>query len=89
MAPMPAAPPAPGTRTQAGAGRSRAGVSAAIRVRGIGHPRGDVNEAIGKGGSGQALAQEAPLIDQGAVQFILFGITVIIIFIALWITIAK
>ena len=58
MAPMPAAPPAPGTRTQAGAGRSRAGVSAAIRVRGIGHPRGDVNEAIGKGGSGQALAQE-------------------------------
>jgi hypothetical protein len=36
------------------------------------------------------LAQEAtPLIDQGAVQFILFGITVIVIFIALWITIAK
>jgi len=35
------------------------------------------------------LAQEAPLIDQGAVQFILFGATVIVIFIALWITIAK
>ena len=35
------------------------------------------------------LAQEAPLIDQGAVQFILFGITVIVIFIALWFTIAK
>ena len=29
------------------------------------------------------------LIDQGAVQFILFGITVIVIFIALWFTIAK
>jgi len=35
------------------------------------------------------LAQETQLIDQGAVQFILFGITVIVIFIALWITIAK
>ena len=27
------------------------------------------------------LAQEAPLIEQGAVQFILFGVTVIVIFI--------
>jgi hypothetical protein len=36
------------------------------------------------------LAQEArPLIDQGGVQFILFGLTVLVIFIALWITIAK
>ena len=35
------------------------------------------------------LAQEGQLIDQGAVQFILFGITVIVIFIALWFTIAK
>lgn len=36
------------------------------------------------------LAQEAaPLIDQGAVQFVLFGIMVLVIFIALWITIAK
>ena len=35
------------------------------------------------------LAQEAHLIDQGAVQFILFGIMVIVIFIALWFTIAK
>ena len=36
------------------------------------------------------LAQEAvPLVDQGAVQFILFGVTVIVIFIALWFTIAK
>ena len=38
---------------------------------------------------GTMLAQEAPLIEQGAVQFILFGVTVIVIFIALWITIAK
>jgi hypothetical protein len=30
-----------------------------------------------------------PLIDQGAVQFILFGVMVIAIFITLWITIAK
>ena len=36
------------------------------------------------------LAQEAaPLIEQGAVQLILFGVTVIVIFIALWFTIAK
>ncbi len=36
------------------------------------------------------LAQEAaPLMDQGAVQFVLFGIMVLVIFIALWITIAK
>jgi hypothetical protein len=36
------------------------------------------------------LAQEArPLLDEGAVQFILFGVMMIGIFIALWITIAK
>jgi hypothetical protein len=36
------------------------------------------------------LAAEAPrLIDQGAVQFILFGVMVLAIFITLWITIAK
>lgn len=36
------------------------------------------------------LAQEAArLIDQGSVQFILFGIMVVIVFIALWFTIAK
>jgi hypothetical protein len=29
------------------------------------------------------------LIDQGAVQFILFGVMVLAIFITLWITIAK
>lgn len=36
------------------------------------------------------LAQEAaPLIDQGAVQFILFGVMVLVIFVVMWITIAK
>jgi len=36
------------------------------------------------------LAQEtARLIDQGAVQFILFGIMVLVIFVVMWITIAK
>ncbi len=36
------------------------------------------------------LAQEtARLIDQGAVQFILFGIMVIVIFVVMWFTIAK
>jgi hypothetical protein len=36
------------------------------------------------------LAQEsARLIDQGSVQFILFGIMVLVIFIVMWITIAK
>lgn len=36
------------------------------------------------------LAQEgARLIDQGAVQFILFGIMVLVIFVVMWFTIAK
>jgi hypothetical protein len=36
------------------------------------------------------LAQEAvKLLDQGSVQFILFGIMTIITFVILWITIAK
>lgn len=36
------------------------------------------------------LAQEAArLIDQGSVQFILFGIMVVVVFITLWFTIAK
>lgn len=36
------------------------------------------------------LAQEAvKLIDQGSVQFILFGIMTIVTFVILWITIAK
>jgi hypothetical protein len=35
------------------------------------------------------LAAETRLLDQGAVQFILFGVMVIGIFITLWFTIAK
>jgi hypothetical protein len=36
------------------------------------------------------LAQAArPLLDQGVVQFILFGVMMVAIFIVLWITIAK
>jgi hypothetical protein len=36
------------------------------------------------------LAQEAAkLIDQGSVQFILFGVMVLVIFIVMWFTIAK
>jgi len=36
------------------------------------------------------LAQETrPLLDEGVVQFILFGVMMLVIFIALWITIAK
>ena len=36
------------------------------------------------------LAQEsAPLLEQGAVQFILFGIMILVIFITLWFTISK
>jgi hypothetical protein len=34
-------------------------------------------------------AETVRLIDQGAVQFILFGVMVIVIFLALWFTIAK
>jgi hypothetical protein len=32
---------------------------------------------------------EVPLLDQGSVQFILFGVMVILVAIVLWITIAK
>ena len=35
------------------------------------------------------LAQEAPLLEQGSVQFILFGIMVLVIFVVLWFTISK
>ena len=34
-------------------------------------------------------AIEAPLLDQGSVQFIFFGVMIILIAIVLWITIAK
>lgn len=32
---------------------------------------------------------ELPLIDQGSVQFILFGVMVVGVFLALWFTIAR
>jgi hypothetical protein len=32
---------------------------------------------------------EVPLLEQGSVQFILMGITIIAIFAALWVTISK
>lgn len=35
------------------------------------------------------LAETAPLIEQGSVQFILFGVMVLAVFITLWITIAR
>jgi hypothetical protein len=36
-----------------------------------------------------AQAQEVPLLDQGSVQFILFGIMVLVIYVVLKITVAK
>jgi hypothetical protein len=40
---------------------------------------------------GAVLAQthEAPLLDQGAVQFILLGVMILAVLFVLWITIAK
>jgi hypothetical protein len=36
------------------------------------------------------IAQEAvPLLDQGSIQFILFGVMVLVVLFVLWITIAK
>ena len=34
-------------------------------------------------------AIEMPLLDQGSVQFILFGVMIILVAIVMWITIAK
>ena len=34
-------------------------------------------------------AESVPLLDQGVVQFILFGVMVLAVFITLWFTIAK
>ena len=34
-------------------------------------------------------AQTVPLIDQGSIQFILFGVLVVVTLILLWISIAK
>ncbi len=35
------------------------------------------------------IAEAGPLLTQGSVQFILFGVMVVAVFITLWITIAK
>ena len=35
------------------------------------------------------LAETVPLIEQGSVQFILFGVMVVAVFITLWFTIAR
>ena len=35
------------------------------------------------------LGVEIPLLEQGIVQFILFGVMVLVIFFVMWITIAK
>jgi hypothetical protein len=35
------------------------------------------------------LAESVPLIEQGSVQFILFGVMVLAVFITLWFTIAR
>jgi hypothetical protein len=34
-------------------------------------------------------AETVPLLDQGSVEFILFGVMVLVVFALLWITIAK
>lgn len=34
-------------------------------------------------------AETVPLLDQGGVQFILFGVMVLVVFALMWITIAK
>jgi hypothetical protein len=49
-----------------------------------------VRPGVGEDDEAMMLAQETtPLFDQGAVQFILFGVMVILVFITLWITISK
>ena len=35
------------------------------------------------------IAETVPLLDQGSVQFILFGVMILAVFALLWITIAK
>jgi len=35
------------------------------------------------------IGAEVPLLDQGSIQFIMFGIMIILVAIVLWITIAK
>jgi hypothetical protein len=35
------------------------------------------------------IGAETPLLDQGAIQFILLGVMILVVFFLLWITIAK
>jgi hypothetical protein len=35
------------------------------------------------------IGQEAPLLDQGSIQFILFGVMVLVVLFVMWITISK
>lgn len=35
------------------------------------------------------LAETAPLIEQGSVQFILFGVMVLVVFITLWVSLPR
>jgi hypothetical protein len=35
------------------------------------------------------IGAEVPLLDQGSIQFILFGVMILAVFVVLWITIAK
>jgi hypothetical protein len=41
------------------------------------------------GGGGSVIGAEAPLLDQGSIQFILLGVMILAVFVVLWITIAK
>lgn len=35
------------------------------------------------------IAQTVPLLDQGSIQFILFGVMVLVVLFLMWVTIAK
>lgn len=35
------------------------------------------------------IAQAVPLLDQGSIQFILFGVMVLVVLLLMWMTIAK
>ena len=35
------------------------------------------------------IGAEVPLLDQGSIQFILLGVMILVVFVVLWITIAK
>jgi hypothetical protein len=38
---------------------------------------------------GAMIGQEAPLLDQGSIQFILFGVMILVVLFVMWITISK